>query len=180
MASFVSNNLLMRKDARMILAENLSALMAKSANARSQNALSRATRGNVGQTTIGNILNLRNKTTSLESIEYLADAFHVSVGELLSDNLGKPETAHRSAPTPARADPDLTDTTRQVMDRLRLLESAGLASPELWQAVESVITLAMGRSTVAHVLERDTAALTSTGDFVAQLQTNTPQEKAAD
>ena len=70
------------------LAKNLSILMERSADLRSQNAL--AKRSKVAQTTIGNYLNpgAYKGAPSLEKVVRLAAAFHMDAWQLIHPTLG--------------------------------------------------------------------------------------------
>lgn len=138
-------------DIREILADNLIELMRVSADCKSQNALAKRSQkqgsgSKVGQTTIGNILRAKEDKSlpfpKLDTIENLARIFGISVGALLTKNLGKKEIS-----APIKSDSTSCDTVRispaakNIIDRLTELDAANASPPALYALIENALDL---------------------------------------
>lgn len=138
----------MQQTARERLADNLAALMSGHPILNSQNAIAR--KSGVAQTTIGYMLRPHVHTGSpkLDNIERIAEAFGITVSELLAEQTGETvgkgdEKTKRSPPqTPPPFEPlGMSHRAQSIIERLAELESAGASSPQLLSAIEAVLEL---------------------------------------
>lgn len=154
-ACVISNNLTM-DDIREILADNLIYLMSKSADCKSQNALAKRSQkqGNnlkVGQTTIGNILRAKEDKSlpfpKLDTVENLATIFGISVGALLTKDLGKLDPAASQTNDQARRTTTLSPAAQSIVERLTELDAAQSSPPALYALIENAMDLISPAST---------------------------------
>lgn len=120
--------------------------MGEHAVLNSQNAIAR--RSGVAQTTIGYMLRPHAHTGSpkLDNIERIAEAFGVSVSELLKE----PAVQHQEAGDnrlPARSltspknEPSVSPRARSIIERLTAIERTHCSPPALYALIENALDL---------------------------------------
>ena len=139
-------------DIRDILADNLTYLMGKSMDKKSQNALAKSSKklgdkGKVGQTTIGNVIRSKDDKSlpfpKLDTLDSLAKLFDITVADLLTENLNRGQRSESKAAIPATQSgaANLSKTGQMLLDRLEKIESAGHTPSALYALIENALDL---------------------------------------
>ncbi|MCK9985666.1 MAG: hypothetical protein AzoDbin1_02138 [Azoarcus sp.] len=127
--------------AKSILATNLRTLSGGTDTQAFREKIAKKTGGDVSARTIGNMMSVNYPgNPTLANLEAVANALDVTVGELLTENLGR-NTSANDARKVAAAAFAVSPRAHSIIERLSALERAHRSPPALYALIENALDL---------------------------------------